>query len=74
MSAILHWAMGLLSALVAWKIRKRNIGLSLVTIGTGLLIALAAGDYSVEANGLGGWVERLKFSTSGGLTDRLLAA
>ncbi len=73
MSGILQWAMGLISAVVLWKIRKRNIGLVIFTASLGALGVLAVGDYSFEAKEVGGYAALLKFSTSGGLPDTLLA-
>lgn len=69
---ILQWAMGLISAYVAWKVRKRNIGLAILSACIGLLITLSMGDATVEASGIGGMVDFFKLSVTGGLPSTLV--
>lgn len=65
-----NWAMGLISQLVTWFTRKRNLGLRLVTISSVVLIALATGGFSVELQG-SGILRAFKFATSEGLPGQL---
>lgn len=68
---ILHWAMDLITQLVAWRTRKRNLGISLMTLSSGGFIALAAGGFSIEVGSVAGIVKAFKFSTSEGLPGYL---
>lgn len=69
---ILNWAMGLISQLVTWHTRRRNLGLSLMGITSLVFIAVAGGGFSVEAAGVAGLIKAFKFSTGDGLPGNLL--
>jgi hypothetical protein len=66
-----NWAMGLISQLVTWITRKRNLGLVLVSITSTVFIALAGGGFSIELQGVAGIISAFKFSTGGGLPGHL---
>ena len=66
------WAKGLISKLVDWRTRKRNLGLGLLSVSGLALVGLASGDFSVEIKGFAGVLDAAKFSTGGGLQGVLL--
>ena len=69
-----NWAMGLANQLVAWFTRPRNRGLSLIFASSSVLIAIASSNVSLEAQGIAGVVNLLKFSTGEGLPGHLQSA
>jgi hypothetical protein len=69
----INWLMGLISQLVEWHTRRRNLGISLLSITSLVFIAVATGGLSVEAAGVAGLVKAFKFSTGEGLPGQLLS-
>lgn len=70
--ARIAWAQGLITKLVDWFTRKRNLGLSLIRYSIAGLVTLAAGDFAFEMQGIAGGLGEFKFSTGGGLQGILL--
>ncbi len=70
--ATIAGAQGLVTKLVDWFTRKRNLGLSLIRYSIAGLAALAAGDFAFEMQGIAGGLGVFKFSTGGGLQGTLL--
>lgn len=62
-----NWFKGLISQVVAWHTRPRNLGLSLAIACAGVLGLMASGGFLVEAQGIAGLVKYLKLSTGEGL-------
>jgi len=71
MSGVIHWAIALVSAYFAWRMRKRNIGLTIMSMCVGGLAGLSMGDIVVEGRQIGGLAEFLKVSITGGLPSLL---
>lgn len=69
MTAILNWFMSLANRWVEWIFRKRNVGVAVTAACCSVLVAIASGSISVEANGVLGVVDAFKFSTGGGAPD-----
>lgn len=68
---ILNWAMGLITQLVKWHTRKRNLGISLMALSSAGFVALGAGGFSIEATGIAGLVKAFRLSTTEGLPGTL---
>ncbi len=66
-----NWGKRLISELVAWFTRRRNLGFGLVVLSSSLLVAVASGGVSVESQGVAGLVQAFKFSTGEGLPGHL---
>lgn len=67
MSGFIQWAITLISTYAAWHMRKRNLGLALATLCVGGLVSMSLGDFTVEGRQIGGFIEFLKVSVTGGL-------
>ncbi|MGO4100252.1 SAVED domain-containing protein [Pseudomonas sp. TAF7] len=67
MSGVIHWAIALVSTYFAWRMRKRNIGMAIMSMCIGGLAGLSMGDIVVEGRKIGGFAEFLKVSITGGL-------
>ncbi len=70
--ATIAWAQGLITKLVDWFTRKRNLGLGMLVCSSTALVGLASGDFSVEIKGFAGVLDAAKFSTGGGFQGALL--
>jgi hypothetical protein len=68
---VLNWAMGLVNQLVGWVIRPRNLGVSLLSRSSTLLLVLGSG-VTIEAQGVAGVVEAFKYAPAEGLPGNLL--
>jgi len=68
---VLDWAMGLGSQLLGWIIRPRNLGISIFSRSSALLIMLTSG-VSIKAQGIAGVVEAFEIAPAEGLTGILL--
>lgn len=68
---IVNWAMGLVSQLVAWIIRPRNLGVALLSRTSTLLLMLGSG-VTIEAKGIAGIVDAFKYAPAEGLPGNLL--
>jgi hypothetical protein len=68
---ILDWAMGLGSQLVGWFVRPRNLGISLLSRSSAVLIVLAGG-ITIKAQGIAGFVEAFEIAPAEGLSGILL--
>lgn len=66
-----NWFMGLISQVISWLTRPRNLGLSLAVACASVLAVIAGGSFSVEAQGVAGFAKLLKFSTGEGLPGHL---
>lgn len=66
-----NWFMGLVSQVVGWFTRPRNLGLSLAIACAGVIAIVASGGFSVEARGVAGLAKLFKFSTGEGLPGHL---
>lgn len=68
---VLNWAMDLVSQLVSWVIRPPNLGVSLLSRSSTLLLALSCG-VTIEAQGVAGFIEAFKYAPAEGLPGNLL--
>ncbi len=68
---IVNWAMSLVSQLIWWVIRPRNLGVALLSRSSSCLLLLGSG-VSIEASGIVGIVDAFKYSPAEGLPASLL--
>lgn len=68
---VLNWAMGLVSQLVGWVIRPRNLGVALLSRSSSLLLLLGSG-VTIEAQGVAGIVDAFKYAPAEGLPGNLV--
>ncbi len=68
---VLNWAMGLVSQLVSWIIRPRNLGVALLSRSSTFLLMLGSG-VTIEAQGIAGIVDAFKYAPAEGLPGSLL--
>ena len=62
---VLNWAMGLISQLVGWVVRPRNLGVALLSRSSSLLLLMGSG-VTIEAQGVAGIVDAFKYAPAEG--------
>jgi hypothetical protein len=63
--------MGIVTQIVNFATRKRNVGLGIAAIGVGIIAIVGAGSFNLEIRQFFGVIEAFKFSNEGGLSDHL---
>lgn len=67
------WLKGLIDQLVAFLLRPRHLGVTLLGFSSAILVVLGSGGFDIEVKGLAGIIDVLKFSTGQGFTGTLLS-
>lgn len=67
-----HWFRSVIEQVLAYVLRRRHLGVVLLTISSTVLISLGSG-FDIKAKGLAGVVDVLEFSTGQGLSGHLLS-
>lgn len=66
MRAVVSWLMGIVTQIVNFATRKRNVGLGIAAIGVGIIAIVGAGSFNLEVRQFFGVIEAFKFSNEGG--------